>query len=93
MGLGVQSPRSGSGSARPWASGAACYSLPAESLPPEPEVFTRILAEALTRFRCSPHSAEFEVQAFALQKAADDLEQVAGLWVALGAEHAHEAFG
>ncbi len=33
------------------------------------------------------------MKAFAFQKAADDLEEVAGLWVAPGSEHAHEALG
>ena len=33
------------------------------------------------------------MKAFTFVKVADDLEQVAGLWVTLGAEHAHEALG
>ena len=33
------------------------------------------------------------MKAFTFLKVADDLEQVAGLWVTLGAEHAHEALG
>ena len=35
----------------------------------------------------------FEVQALALLKAADDLEKIARLRIALRAEHSHQAFG
>ncbi len=39
------------------------------------------------------HDADVEVKTFALLKVADDLEQVAGLWVAPGPKHAHKALG